>query len=70
MNAEGRALWIVGMGAILIASAGLNFAINLNMVPSIWSGFIYEILLLAAVGAALVVYGSFAYDRARGARAR
>jgi hypothetical protein len=70
MESEFTSLWLVGMGGICIASAIFNLAINLNAAPSIWSGFIYEILLFAAIGVALVVYGSVAYDRARGARTR
>ncbi len=70
METETTALWLVGMGAICIAGAGFNFAVNLNMTPSIWSGFIYEILLFAAIGVVLVVYGSVMYGRARGAKTR
>ncbi len=68
MDAASRALFIVFVGAMFIAGAGLNFALNLNMVPSIWNGFIYEILLFGAVGVALVVYGYRVYDRARNPR--
>ncbi len=70
METEGTALWLVAMGAICIASAGFSFAVNPNMAPSIWTGFIYEILLFAAIGVVLVVYGSMMYDRARAAKTR
>ncbi len=68
--AEWMACEIAGLGAILIAGAVFDFAVNRDMVPSIWSGFIYEVLLVGAAGVALVVYGSVQYNRVRRARTR
>jgi uncharacterized membrane protein len=64
------AVWWVGVGAICIAGAILNLAVNFNAVPSVWSGLIYEIVLVGAIGLAFVVYGSVTYERARRSKTR
>ncbi len=54
---EKNALWVVGVGIAIIAGAVLTIAINLNSIPSVWSGPIYYILVIAAIGVALAWYG-------------
>ncbi len=68
MAGEGAALYLVYLGAVFIAGAILGFVVNLDAVPSIWSGFIYEILLVGGLGVVLVAYGSVLYGRARRSR--
>jgi len=60
--------WIVS-GSILIASAFFNLVVNLNSVPSVWSGPIYVILALGFLGVAFVIYGTTVYRRVSRTRA-
>ena len=69
LDAESKGLWYVGGGAILIAGATFNIRINLNAIPSIWSGLIFEVLATGVVGAALVLCGTAIHCRL-GASAR
>lgn len=63
MEPRNVATWWMGVGSLLIGSAIVNTLINLDSVPSLWSGPIYVILLIGFLGVVLVVYGFILYRR-------
>lgn len=69
METDGRALWIVAVGAVLIAAVIWNFSLNLISGFRMWSGsgWVFQLLLIAAGGIALIWYGSLLYHRVPGA---